>query len=51
MLEDANITNNLNVDAMDRYFTQNPEAYAKYQQEYGKYYPKKVVDRITFEWR
>lgn len=51
VLEDANITNNLNIDAMDRYFTQNPEAYAKYQQEYGKYYPKKVVDRITFEWR
>ena len=51
VLEDANITSNLNVDAIDRYFTQNPEAYAKYQQEYGKYYPKKVVDRITFEWR
>lgn len=51
VIEDATITQNFNVDVIENHFIKNPVAYAKYQQEYGKYYAKKVIDKITFEWR
>lgn len=51
ILEDPELQNILGIDKMEKYFLENPIAYAQYQDEYGKYYPKKVYDEITFEWR
>lgn len=50
-IEDPLVYNTLGIDAIDRYFSMNQIAYQEYQEEYGKYYPKKTQDRITFEWR
>jgi hypothetical protein len=51
ILEDSELQSILGVDAMEQYFSLNPTAYLEYQREYGQYYPKKISDRITIEWR
>lgn len=50
-LDDPQVHDMLGVDAIDVYFSKNPKAYQEYQEEYGKYYPAKTQDRVTFEWR
>lgn len=50
-LDDPLIHDTLGVDPIDVYFATHPEAYQEYQEEYGKYYPAKPKDKVTFEWR
>lgn len=51
MLNDPTIQRVIGIDKTEQLFLEQPEKYAQYQEIYGKYYPKIIKDKITFEWR